>query len=734
MDFPTLDARLRRLLSVCVVVGGLLAALFVLFAPSLPRWGERHTPHLQPRPLILSSGRTVAQTVRWEGTPLDTVVFWLDTATPRPNEGALHLTIETDNGVTEHTLAFADIPPSGTAVFSLPEPLRVRQGTYGTLRLRAPDIERVALAWQIDSTRYAAGELTRPNGVTQGDLAFQLRYQRPALGDMPRQAAAVVMLAVAGIFVGVLLRRPSSVLFGSTGVSRRDVWIIGAIALAVFGWYAVHLLRPGIWVGPTDFSKDAAYLATAASAVQNGAWPVWSHLTCGGMAALGNPEGNTISLGTLFATLLPPDRALLLLLAGEAMLSAVGTFLLARALGVSLIGSVIATLIASLSGAFAYRITEGFTQVGGAVAFAPWVLLGVVQALKTRSVWWVLLSGTALAAVFLRGDVHVIVGLVMLVALWLLLSCVQTRSRWPLIILAGIGAVAFLWGSIKLLPYLEQPALIGGELHPYVTPLAQFGLLDDALLRVHDHSFTVRPLHGQYPERWGNFGAYVGILPIVLAGIGIFTRRRHRVLLLLLTIAAFALSEGALFEYVLRHNDLASVLLRVPSRLLSLFVMFLGIFAGIGFDRMRRDFPRVSGRFLGALVLAVLLFDLGLATRGIFTRSTEWSTAPLPAVMEAPVLIPHANISPNDERHPTTMLRAGFSLPRMCGDQNNPPAFIRDLREPRPLASIPSRIAPNRVVLAMPAGPSDQTVYERFTTSWTPPEHVMLLESPEGAL
>lgn len=734
MEWVVLDARLRRWLSVLFMSGGLFTAFLVLTAPSLPQWGERHTPHIHLPPLTLSSDHDAKQTVRWEASSLDTVVLWLDPETLRPGEGGVTLTVQANEQSIEKTIAFSEVPPSGIAVFSLSDPLKVTPESLGMLRVRLtnPD-QKVALEYQLDSSKYAAGELTQPNGKQRGDLAFQLRYQRPALGSMRTQFVAAAALAAAGLIVGLFLRRAPSVSIHVGTFSRHDLWITTGIAIVIFGWYALHLLRPGVWVGAGDFSKDAAYLATAASALKNGAWPVWSHLTCGGMAALGNPEGNTISLGTLFATVLPPDRALLLLLTVEGMLAAVGAFLLARALGISRAGSLAAALIASLSASFAYRIVEGLTPVGGAVAFSPWVLLGIVQALKTRSAWWVLLSGSALAAIFLRGDVHLIVGVTLLVVLWLLLSFLQTRSWWPLLVLVSIGAVAFLWGSIKLLPYVEQPALIGGELHPYVAPLIQFELLDDALLRVHDRSFAIKPLHDRRPEQWGNFGAYVGILPIVLAGIGVLTRHRLRILLFILAIAAFALSEGALFEYVLRHNDLFGILLRIPSRLFSLFAIFLGMFAGIGLDRMRRDFPRVSRRLLNVIVLGVLLIDLGLATRGVLVRNTAWSTAPLPAAAQTPTLVPHANVSPHHERHPTTLLRTGFFLPRICGDQNNPPAFIRELREPRVLATVSSRSEPNRVLLTVPAGASDQTVYERFMTSWTS-DDAALLESTDGAI
>lgn len=729
----TSEERLRYGLSALLAAGAMVAAAFVLAAPALPQWGERHLPHLQLPPLLLRSGQTAAQTVRWEASPLDTVVLRVDAEQPRPGDGGIALTIEAGGRTEEHAIAFADVPPSGITVFALPNPLPVEPGSLGTLRVRLTQpAQQVALSYQLDSSKYPEGELTQPNKSTQGDLAFQLRYRRPALGSAQAHRGAAALLVLAGLVTAAILRwSPGS--RNEEKLSKNDLWCALACGAVVMACYSLVLLRPGLWVGAGDFSKDAAYLATAAAALKSGSWPTWSHLTCGGMAALGNPEGNTISLGTLLALVVPPDRALLALLAVEGALSAIGTYVLARALGASRAGSATAALIASLSASFAYRIVEGLTPVGGAVAFSPWVFLGLVQTLKTKTGWWVLLSGTALAAIFLRGDVHVIVGVGALVVLWLLLAALFARSRWPLIVLAGIGATSLLFGSMKILPYFEQPKLIGGELHPYVVPLARFGLLDDALFRQHDRSFAVKPLHDRRHEQWGNFGAYVGLLPVVLAGIGALSRRRDRVLLAALTLAAFALSEGALFESFLRHHEPFGILLRVPSRLFSLFALFLGILAAMGFDRIRRDVPHRLRVLFGALVLGFLVFDLGLATRRILLRNTEWSQATLPQPAREPLLVSHVNTAPNHERHATTLLRTGFLLPKICGDQNNPPPFVKQLKESLALATVPSRLEPNRVFLTVPKGVTDQVVFERFTTSWASAE-ASLLEHETGAL
>lgn len=731
-----MDTRLT-LLRGLLLCGSVLAAVLMFLAPPLPQWGDRHTPHVHKPPLLLSSGNQVEQTFRFEERSLDLVLLWANTRVPLPTEGGVLLDVERDGATREARVAFRDVPPSGVLAFALKPPLHARLSSPGVLRVRLtnPD-QTIALKYQITERIYAEGEIRYPpDKRVHGDLAFQLRYQRPALGTRTRQGLSALALALAGIVAAFLLRPSMSSTPPRSTLGRREIWLALMVGAAVAVFYGIFLLRPGFWIGPTDFSKDAAYLASAADALRAGAWPVWSHRTCGGMALLGNPEGNTLSLGTLLALALPPDRALLWLLVLEAGLGGAGAFVLGRVLKLSRAGSVAAAVISLLSASFAYRIVEGLTPVGGAVAFLPWVFIGLISAIRGPSAGpWIFLTGTALAAMFLRGDVHVVVGVALIVAVWCVAVAVQRRTWRPLGVLLGIASVSLLWGNIKLLPYLEQPTLIGGELPPYVVPLAGARLLDDAFFRLHDRTFTVRPLHDKRPETWGNFGMYVGIPTVILGAIGLGTKHPSRWLVALAVLGTFLLSEGSLFEAVLRHMGPLDVLLRIPSRLWSIFTLFLGLSAGIGLDRLARYLPTTLRRVgIGVLLLALTL-DLGTATATVFTNNLAWNSAPPTLRPAGPTLMSHASVSPNHERHATKLLRSGFLLPRICGDQNNPPIFTKSITDQVPLADVPSELRPNRILLVQPPGPAALTVRARSLSAWVANDAVVLEHAPPGAL
>lgn len=694
-----------------VLAGSLLAAAALVSAPSLPEWGERHQPHHEPKSLLLPSGQRIGQSFAPIHSSLDAIAVWLDPAAGWPREGNLLIELEAGGRTSAATATLANIPESGLAVFQFPRPIRSPQGSEARLfvSLDRSD-QRVALRYQIDATKYTEGALLHFDPRKQGDLAFQIRYRRPALGSRARQLGYATTIAAAGVVLAAALRQSQPHRILTDQKSRADTqlaFILGGVT-ALF--YLAFFWQPGWWVGPSDFVKDTSYITASAAAVRQSTWPVWSHLTCGGMPLLGNPEGNTFSLATLLALLLEPEQALWLTLALEAGLGAAGAYLFARSLHASRLAGILAAFIYSLSGVYAYRLAEGFSMLGGPMALIPWVFLGVQKGS-------VLMGGLALAGMFLRGDVHVVIGVLAIVVLWCMYTMLRTRTWQPVRLLAGIAALAFLAASIKVLPYLEQPKLIGGTLHPYVAPLAQQGLLDEVFFKLPSRSVKIPVLHGELPEHYGNFGAYIGLLPVLLAVVGLLTKNRFRPYLLIGAAASFVLAEGTLFEYALRHIPPLDALLRVPTRLLPIFVLFVGILAAIGLDRIR--IRSSVGRLLAAVITAFVLIDLASASSTILTDNLWQRTTGAVTSPQQPTLAPHANFSRADVYYAGTLLRAGYLLPHVCGDQNNPPEFLGAIENPTLIASLPAHLAPNTTHLNTPADPGEYRIAQRFVPAFS---------------
>lgn len=710
-----------------LLLGGVgVAALLLLTAPSVPAWGQRHSFDASKGAIRLNPGQTVEQTFTWEYPALDVILLWIDPGS-RHNQGQLTLRVTAEPEERQVTVALASIPDSGTVVFPLPRPLRAPLNKTGQLRLQLHGTTQpVHLRYQVDGSKYRDGELQQ----RAGDLGFQLRYQRSALGSTTRHALAAAGLLLTGAVVSWVLRVVVQQGLPDGRRLRREAAIAVGLGLAVAIFYGVFLLRPGEWLGPGDFVKDVAYLKASADALRQGTWPVWSHLTCGGLPLLANPESSSLSLGTVLGLILPPDRALFLLVALEAGIGAAGTYLLGRSLSLTRLGSSLAAVTALLSAAYPYRLLEGFSMTGAAVAFSPWVLLGFTQAVAKKRWWGVLLAGSSLALIFLRGEVHIIVGLILLLIFWTVLQVVAQRSVYPLLALAAVGAVSLLGASPKLLAYAEHPDLFTSNLKPYVVHLGQAGLFDDVFFTPRHRDFLVPVRYGT-DERWGNFGAYTGTLPWIAAGIGILATRRRYWWLLAGALFLLVISEGTAFDHLLRPLGPIGVLLRLPTRVLSIYVVLLGLLAGQGLSWLQKHLF-VWGTVTAAALLTATTLDLGLHSGQLLQHSFKQRLAGSGEVVRAPLLAAHQYEAASPELHPAVLLRQNYLLPQLCADLNIDHPFTAQAPRPYALASAGVQAPPNRLVFPSLPPRADVHINENFTSAWVADQGVVLESSTKA--
>jgi hypothetical protein len=731
-----------------LIIGSGLAALFLFLAPSLPEWGIRHSPHDEAKYLPLVPQQTVEQTFLAERPLLDSVAIWFHPTLPLPAEGTLNLTILTPDKESSSFLPIADISPDGLAIFQFSPAISVPIDQPSTLRLSTTSAH-LFLTYQIDATKYPEGQLYySPNPTKLGDLAWQVRYQRPALTISLVQWLYIIILPFAGLLSALLLiylsRIPHAVnislartpdyassrypLYQSSPflLAWRKWFAPLLLTLSVFLFYSFMLIRPGTWIGPSDFSKELSYVTASAEALRSFSWPVWSHYTCGGMSLLGNPEGTTLSLSTLLALITNrPEFSLWLTLAFESSVAGLGTFLLARALHLSMPASLLSATIISLSAVLPYKIVEGIVMMGGPVAFTPWVLLSLHRSIKSPSPTWLLLGGITLAAIFWRGDVHVIIGVLIVMLIWSIYHAQQQRRLVPLLALLVILLIAFLGASIKILPYLEQISLINAQVDPHSAQITQQNIWSDIFLQAHDRSHKIPVLHG-LPEHFGYFGAYVGIMPLLLVLLSLFSRHPWRNLGWLLLFISLLLADGFVYEHFLRYLGPLSSLLRMPSRLLTISVLFIALLAGLGLDRLlqvtsrRQNIARARLTWL-LICLIFLLFpayDLSRVTSSILHQYLSQRSLTVLPPPDAPTLAAHLNSSPDNQKHASVLLQAGYLLPHLCGDQNNPPEFLSNITGVRTLTDFPTIISPNKITLYQVPAYSSISIRSRFVSSW----------------
>ena len=719
----------RRYEAWVLLTGAVVAALLLVIAPLVPQWGELHPPHDDEKFLRLRTGEAVSQSFVLEHGSPDAVLLWFDPARLPQSDGDLSLAVvSNDRGIAKE-LSAGDIQADGLGAWQFTDKLRSRTGRVAQLTLTNQGSEPVYVNYQIDSSIYADGELTyHPNTRKVGDLAWRVRYQRPAVGSIGLQLLYVVGLLAAGLISFVVLARARE---ATSFFAKRDRLIAAALLLVVTLAYGPLLIRPGIWIGPSDFTKDVSYIESSSAAVQAGQWPAWSHVTCGGMGLVGNPENNTLSLTTLVGLVTSGELALFLVLALEAGIAAAGVYLLARALKFSTSASILAVVVATLSGSFIYKIALGFGMIGGAMAFTPWVLLALVRAFEGSERRWITIGGLGLIGIFWRGDVHVILGLLLVLIAWAAVTAWRGRKWRPVLVLLGMLAIFFLGASVKALPYLEQPNLISSEVTPSAVLVTATRTWDDMFLQQVDPLASATITHG-YKEPFGYQGAYLGFVATVLVLLGLFYRHRYRWHIIVAVAILLLLIEGSLYEVVLRHIPPLDALLRMPGRLTIALAPLAGLLAAGGLEWLRH---RVSkAMVLSAAIILLVIIELGLGV--LFVTDAAGlgrRTDVLPEAPAAPALAAHVNEPMNDRWHASQLLASGYLLPQVCGDQNNPPLFTTAIEDTALVSEQPISLTPGEITFAAAEGTRPQVVDERFVSAWQSNE-VLIVPADNGGM
>jgi hypothetical protein len=398
------------------------------------------------------------------------------------------------------------------------------------------------------------------------------------------------------------------------------VWLIvlGAIAGVVS-----PLFKNFGGLGLDDWDQMAAHRYLVVKSLREfGQFPSWNPYSCGGHAAWGAIEGDTVVVSPWLPVYLaaPIGVALRLEVVGMAVISAVGTWLLAGRFTANPVARALACVLWVANGRWALQIAAGHTW-HLYYAWTPWALW-----FFDRAVWGrkpgenakladVIGAGVALALQVYSGAIYPLPQTALFVVVYACFCAVRRRSWKPIGLTAVVGLVAVGLSAPKLLPILETlrrfPRLID-------SPEAIDLQLMVASLTSRDQ--TLYSLPAPVPAwRWHEYGEYVGVVGVVLLLAGALAARGPRarswlwsaVLLFLLSLGNYGdwSPWGFLHEHVPVFKSQ-----HVPSRWLHPCVLAFAVLAagcvGRLLDRAARASPsRWPGRLalVGALGLTVFL-------------------------------------------------------------------------------------------------------------------------------
>lgn len=469
------------------------------------------------------------------------------------------------------TLALTIEYPSGTVERPLP------------VRAERPRPETVPGSGEF--VDYPRGTLfVNAEPIRDGDLAFRLLAK-------DRQPFAVQMAGAAFLGGMALLAFP---ILTPRWATRAVVGILGTGLPVVF---FLPLLWNLSFLGVADWDMNTTlHVAAARALLAEQTFPSWNPYLCGGTPLAAFPEAPVFS--PFFATVLlgGPIIGFKVNIILHGIIGFLGMLWWLRSgFRTSWLAAFLGASVVLFSSFVVLHLGEGHSRKV-AIAWIPWTLFFLHQALEKRHLRSTAPAGAALALMFLDGSVYLSLYTAAFVLLVSLSESAFSRRWSPLAAGLATLVVGGLLAGVKLVPTVwSQDALTFElELPRPALPLANVGevFLDP------QQSVDAVKFYGQ-PLPWSEYGAYIGIIPALLAllGVGVTGRR----LAPWMVAGAFFLlgSFSASFQEVLRLLPIVGDL-RNPQRMVSMVTVVVGLASAHGLDRFVR---LLSGTEAGAAAL-----------------------------------------------------------------------------------------------------------------------------------
>lgn len=394
-----------------------------------------------------------------------------------------------------------------------------------------------------------------------------------------------------------------------------DVAALGLLGLAALGffWRIVAGLN---WM-PADGGDLVSFLFPtyrfAAASLRDGAWPLWNPHVYAGAPHVGDIQAGFLYLPNLLLFLLNPTfpyESLQWLSVAHLWFAGAGMyFLLARGLGLR--------RVAALAGAIAFMFSDGFLthfgnlNLNASLSWLPWVFWGWIasRSLPLRVGLTAALLALSLTAGHIQGTLFIILALSLYAFFALLAERNQPRfgrsALLTAVALAGAVALACLLAAPVLLPALELASRTMRAAGTY-TATGDYPLSPPQLI-----GWLIPGFFGRGPQfHWGAWPrvevGYLGILPLILAGVGVALRGRtdRRVwpwvglagVSLILALGVYAILYGWL-TLLPGFNQL-----RAAARFVLLTGFALSALAAFGLDALLRPLSASGERALARLV------------------------------------------------------------------------------------------------------------------------------------
>jgi len=358
-------------------------------------------------------------------------------------------------------------------------------------------------------------------------------------------------------------------------------------------------------------------------------FPLWNPYANGGNVLLAHPHSLFLSPMYIFVLIFGPITGLKIEILVHLILGLFGMFLLSRYRGLNIAASYLASFVFMLSSIYILHLTEGHASWLPMV-FMPWVFLYYLKSIDDhkKALGAVVFLGLMLFA----GSIDVFFISVVFLTIYSFFKLCQLRNLAPVILLLIIFVGTFLLCSVKLLPMIEFlkqfPRLIessGGTslVALYEILLGRSDIYHDILLGIGNmYPHEARYLQAErlaLELEWHEYGAYIGIIPLVMFLIGsVSTFKKHWPLIITGLISLWiALGDWSYVNiWLFLHNNVPLFdSFQVPSRFILGFIFAVSFLSGCGLEYIEKFILKIKHN---KTVLICKLFVIAIVSFVVF--------------------------------------------------------------------------------------------------------------------
>jgi hypothetical protein len=399
-------------------------------------------------------------------------------------------------------------------------------------------------------------------------------------------------------------------------------------ALAAIVALALLLFPRAVFRGEAFYERDVqlvwhSQVEAFVSSIHAGSWPVWNPFLSFGHPLLANPHTQVLYPFTWLNLVLPAWTLYTVFVVSHLAFAGAGLYLLARFLGLSRAGGLVAAACWMASGP-CLSLANMWIQMGGA-SWIPWVLLAAGRALESRRAVPAVLWGAAGAMQLFAGSPDMSVMTAAAAAAWTLASIRPGSSAGApdLRVLAAAAVACAFAAALSAALWLPALELTRGSARWSMESAqrAVWSVHPLGLAEVFSPvPLTDLPIHASLRGALYDGGLplmhalYLGgpALALVAAAFGGAASRAR-------TAAVAGLAAAAVFALG-RHTPVYEIavalvpplrVLRFPSKAMVLVAFAWALLAGIGFDRWRSADAAAGRRWLATVAAPLLALAAG---------------------------------------------------------------------------------------------------------------------------